>query len=344
MPFSPGNTRLRCFLGALIILILMAGGGSRQSAQASFAPISAADQKASMHRGINVMDGDPVWDGGKPWFLPGQFALIREAGFDTVRINLHAFAHTDAAGRIDARYLATLDRYVDAALDRGLTVILDEHDDNTCDRDLADCRKRLPEVWSAIAGRYRSRSNRLLFEILNEPHGAVTAPVWGAMLRDALEAIRASNPARNVVIGPAGYNSVEQLPSFDLPANDRHIVVTVHYYWPERFTHQGVPWVSDLSSVHDVTFGSDEQKQKIQQDFGRVRDWGRAHGRPIFLGEFGAYEKGDLESRVTYISTVARLAEAHGFAWAFWEFETDFAAYDMKRGAWNAPILKALVP
>jgi endoglucanase len=118
----------------------------------------------------------------------------------------------------------------------------------------------------------------------------------------------------------------------------------VHYYWPERFTHQGVPWVPDLTYVHDITFGSDEQKQKIRQDFDRVRDWGRAHDRPIFLGEFGAYEKGDLASRVTYISTVARIAEAHGFAWAFWEFETDFAAYDMRREAWNLPVLRALVP
>ena len=51
-----------------------------------------------------------------------------------------------------------------------------------------------------------------------------------------------------------------------------------------------------------------------------------------------------MDSRVTYLSTVARAAEAHGFAWALWEFETDFAAYDMKRDQWNAPLLKALIP
>lgn len=330
--------------GVLIILILTVCGLPRQSAAAGFVPISAADQKASMHRGMNVMDGDPVWDGGAPWFSPRQFALVRDAGFDTVRINLHAFKHSDSAGALDADYLATLDRYVDAALNAGLTVILDEHDDNACDQDAGDCRTRLPAVWARIADRYRARSNRLLFEILNEPHGTLTAQVWNALLRDALKAIRASNPERNVVIGPAGYSSVEQLPTLDLPAQDRHILVTVHYYWPTRFTHQGVPWVPDLAYLHGITFGSNEQKQKIGQDFDRVRDWGRAQGRPIFLGEFGAYEKGDLASRVIYVSTVARAAEAHGFAWAFWEFETDFAAYDMKRDAWNAPILKALVP
>jgi endoglucanase len=332
--------RLRRLFDLIFILTLTAAGGACQSAAA----MSAADNFARMHRGMNVMDGDPVWDASAPaWFKPGQFALLRDAGFDTVRINLHVFPHLDASGRIDARWFSTLDRYVHAALAEGLTVVLDAHDDNTCDKDIAACRRKLPLVWSQIASRYKNEPDALLFELLNEPHGAVTAEVWNLLLRDTLKAVRATSPVRDVVIGPAGYSSVEQLPTLDLP-NDLHIIVTVHYYWPLRFTHQGVPWLTDFQYLSGVTFGSDEQKAKIVADFARVGEWGRAHGRPIFLGEFGVYEKGDLTSRVTYLSTVARIAEAHGFAWALWEFETDFAAYDMKRDRWNAPILKALVP
>jgi endoglucanase len=321
-------------------LTLVAAAGACQSAAA----MSADDRFARMHRGMNVMDGDPVWDRSAPaWFRPEQFDLLRDAGFDTVRINLHVFPHLDPAGTIDRTWFDTLDRYVHAALARGLTVILDAHDDIACDKDVAACRRKLPLIWSQIARRYHNEPDALLFELLNEPHGAVTAEVWNTLLRDTLTAVRAIDPARNVVIGPAGYSSVEQLPTLDLP-NDPHIIVTVHYYWPTRFTHQGVPWIADYQYLAGITFGSDEQKAKIVADFGRVADWGRAHKRPIFLGEFGAYEKGDLDSRVTYLTTVARIAEAHGFAWALWEFETDFAAFDMKRDRWNAPILKALVP
>lgn len=298
-----------------------------------------------MHRGMNVMDGDPVWDRSAPaWFRPEQFDLLRNAGFDTMRINLHAFPHLDAASRIDAAWFATLDRYVHAALGDGLTVILDTHDDIACDQDVAACRKKLPLVWSQIASRYKAEPSRLLFEFLNEPHGAVTAAVWNGLLRDTLKAVRVTNPTRTVVIGPAGYSSIEQLQTLDLPAGDTHIIVTVHYYWPTRFTHQGVPWLPDYQYLSGITFGSDEQIAKIAHDFDQVAAWGRTHKRPIFLGEFGAYEKGDMDSRVKYLSTVARAAEAHGFAWALWEFETDFAAYDMKHEQWNVPILKALVP
>ena len=84
---------------------------------------AADDQFARMHRGMNIMDGDPVWDRSAPaWFKPEQFDLLRDAGFDTVRINLHTLSHTDASGRVDAQWFATLDRYVHAALADGLTV------------------------------------------------------------------------------------------------------------------------------------------------------------------------------------------------------------------------------
>ena len=132
--------------------------------------------------------------------------------------------------------------------------------------------------------------------------------------------------------------------TFDLPEDDSHIIATVHYYWPMRFTHQGARWVKETAQLSGVTWGTDAEKAKLVKDFDAVKAWGDAHHRPIFLGEFGAYENGDMDSRVRYISSVARVAESHGFAWAVWQFETDFAAYDITHDTWHEPILKALVP
>jgi endoglucanase len=326
---------------------LLAALGSCQSIppREAFVAISADDQRATMHRGMNVLGADPVWKNpAAARFRPGHFARLRDAGFDTVRINLHAFAHADRSGRIDPVWLATLYRFVTTALSDGLTVILDEHDDIPCERDVVRCGPRLNAVWNQLARRYRDFPNRLLFEILNEPHGRLTAEVWNGMLRDTLAVIRTSNPERNVVIGPAGWSSIDQLATFDLPEDDRHIIATVHYYWPMRFTHQGASWVEETAHLSGITWGTDAERAKVIEDFDGVRAWAADHRRPIFLGEFGAYENGDMDSRVRYISAVARAAEAHGFAWAVWQFETDFAAYDMARDDWNAPILGALVP
>jgi hypothetical protein len=67
-----------------------------------FTAISAEDQHATMHRGMNILGADPIWrDPAGARFHPEHFGRLRDAGFDTVRINLHAFAHMDASGAID---------------------------------------------------------------------------------------------------------------------------------------------------------------------------------------------------------------------------------------------------
>ena len=63
-----------------------------------------------------------------------------------------------------------------------------------------------------------------------------------------------------------------------------------------------------------------------------------------FLGEFGAYEKADLASRIRYDSYVARAAEMHGLPWVYWQFDSDFIVYDVDRDRWVEPILNALIP
>jgi endoglucanase len=310
-----------------------------------FATIAADEQLATMHRGMNILSDDPLWrDPATARFQPRHFARLHEAGFDTVRMNLHAFDHADASGQIDPEWFDNLDALVKVALDNGLTVILDEHDDHGCEADVAACGPKLQAIWSQIATRYRDAPNRVLFEILNEPHGRLTAPVWNAMARGMLSVIRKTNPDRNVVVGPAGWSSIDQLATFDLPEEDRHIIVTVHYYWPMTFTHQGASWVESTRNLSGVSWGTDAEQAELAKNFDGVKTWADAHHRPIFLGEFGAYEKGDMDSRTRYVSAVARAAEARGFAWAYWQFDSDFIAYDIGRDGWVEPIRQALSP
>ena len=61
------------------------------------------------------------------------------------------------------------------------------------------------------------------------------------MLREALGIIRQTNPHRTVIVGPASWNSIAALPKLELPPDDHDIIVTVHYYSPFPFTHQGAP-------------------------------------------------------------------------------------------------------
>jgi endoglucanase len=141
------------------------------------------------------------------------------------------------------------------------------------------------------------------------------------------------------------WNSRATLKDLQLPADDRHLIATFHYYDPFPFTHQGASWADEpIRSTTGVHFGTATERARIDTDFAAVKAWSDASGRPVFLGEFGAYDKAAMDERALWTATVARTAEKYGFAWAYWQFSSDFLLYDFKRDEFVQPILKALVP
>jgi len=310
-----------------------------------FSPLDPFKQIAKMGRGVNILGYDPMWDLYRPLrFRERHFKLIRDAGFQTVRVNLQAFRHMDDEDRLSAKWFRALDWIVGTALDHDLHVILDQHDFKACDRDLDAFRRKLRAFWTQIAGRYKNAPNSLIFELLNEPNSKVTPEVWNALLEELLQIVRQTNPSRNIVIGPAGWNTFDYLDQLRLPSGDRNIIVTVHYYLPMDFTHQGAFWNPTTAGLSDVTWGIEEEKRRVADDFNRVQQWAARENRPVLLGEFGAYGAGPMDSRVCYTSHVARTAERLCWAWTYWQFDSNFVLWDMDRDAWVQPILKALVP
>lgn len=89
--------------------------------------------------------------------------------------------------------------------------------------------------------------------------------------------------------------------------------------------------------------GASAQEEAIVKDFEKVTSWAEKHNRPVFLGEFGAYGKADMDSRARWTSFVTRQAEERDMSWAYWEFGAGFGAYDRTKQRWNRPILDALL-
>jgi endoglucanase len=314
------------------------------AALAADKPLSAEDQVREMRRGVNIIGYDPLWvDPAKARFTPRHLKLIKEAGFDSVRMVLGAFRFMNEKHELPTTWFATLDGLVRAALAQKLTVILDEHDYNFCGRDPDACRVRLLAFWTQVADHYKDAPSAVVFEILNEPNQAMNER-WNALAAEALGVIRKTNANRNVIIGPASWNSGAWLPKLELPTADKHIIVTVHYYAPMRFTHQGARWTPEYTGLSGIAWGTPEEYVAIDHDFDAVQAWAKEHERPVLLGEFAAYDKAPIDSRVKYTAAVARAAEKRGWAWAYWQFDSDFVVYLMDEDKWNEPILKALIP
>jgi endoglucanase len=313
---------------------------------AQTAPPDAAEQNRRLGRGVNILGYDPIWRArDQARFQEKHFRLLKEAGFQHVRVNLHPFRHMDRTNGWTLRpaWFETLDWIVSSATKQGLMVMLDCHEFNAMADDPEGRKEQFLAFWRQLAAHCHTAPDSVVFELLNEPNRKLTPVLWNQYLREALAIVRANNPTRTVVIGPAFWNSVDRLGELELPEADRQIIVTVHYYKPMEFTHQGASW-STHKDKSGVDWGSGEERKAVEADFAKVTAWSKQHLRPIYLGEFGAYDKAPHEARLRYTDFVARTAEAAGWSWGYWQFDSDFILWDMQRDAWVEPIRQALIP
>jgi endoglucanase len=203
---------------------------------------------------------------------------------------------------------------------------------------------RLVGLWQQIAARYKDKPAGVYFELLNEPHGKLTEEKWNAAIPRVLRAVRQTNLARPVIVGPGQWNGIRALDKLELPKDDRNLILTVHFYDPFQFTHQGASWVKGAEKWKGRKWtGSDAERAAIRQPFAKAAAWAEKHGRPVFLGEFGAFQAADMDSRARWTRFVTREVEKLGFSWAYWEFCSGFGAYDQRAGAWREPLKAALL-
>ncbi len=313
------------------------------------APTETPPVSIALHRGVNMGNMLEAPNEGE-WGLHVKeeyFDAISQAGFDFVRLPVQWNSHADgnAPYTVDPAFFARIDEVLGWALKRNLTILLDFHNYDELMSNPWGNKERYIAIWKQIAEHYKDYPSTVLFELLNEPYDQLNAALWNEYLEAGLKTVRESNPTRDVVIGPVNWNSYDWVSTLDVPA-DEHLIVTFHYYLPFEFTHQGAEWIGDeskawLGTTWDAT---DEQKAEITSNFDSVAEWAKRNNVRLLMGEFGAYSKAPQDSRVRWTSFVAREAERHGFAWAYWEFGSGFGAYDPNVNIWRDDLLKALIP
>jgi endoglucanase len=309
-------------------------------------PLDPFTQNQILGRGINIIGYDPLWNSRAEARMQAKhFRLIAEAGFNHVRINLHPFRFMGNGPdfAISPAWLETLDWALAQSLDNGLAAIVDMHEFWRLGTDPHTYRPHFVATWRQWAERYRSYPDNIFFEILNEPNKELTPELWNEYYLEPYQIIRESNPNRTLIIGPAFWNGFDHLDSLHLPEADRNIIVTIHYYHPMPFTHQGAGWTEYKERTGITWEGTPAEQQAVLADFGKAQAWAEKHQRPLYLGEFGAYDQGDMPSRARYTQFIARQAEKLGWSWGYWQFDSDFIAYDIPADKWVEPIRDALI-
>lgn len=336
------------------VRLLHAAGNFDPSTQCKSVSAETCTVAQELGRGVNMgnmLEAPREGDWGVR--LEPAYIDLAASVFKTVRIPIrwsnHAAATADAT--LDPIFAARVDQVVDAALAKGLYVIIDVHHYSQLFGDPLQYKEfsvapevvdiRLVNIWRQVAQRYSTRSPKLIFELLNEPHGRMNSTAWNLLMPQVLAAVRQSNPTRTVVVASTYWSAVRDIALLAMPPQDRNLIMTFHTYDPMAFTHQGLSWMPQFPA--GVACCDAVQKKAITDVLDKARQWSVSSGYPVYIGEFGSDDKADMASRETYTRFVRDEAEKRGIPWTFWEFASSFGMYDPVAKTWREPLRRALL-
>jgi endoglucanase len=343
-------------------------------------PDTAAHRAARRFmRGVNLgnyLEAPPGQDWGARYDSL-DFARIRAEGFDHVRLPIawHHYTGPAPGYTLGSTIFERADFLVDQALAQGLGVIVNIHHFDAFTSDPAGQTEKFYALWRQIANHYAQHPTTVAFELLNEPRGAATTTVINPIFAEAIRQIRQTNPNRTILVGPGNWNSIHELVNLRLPEEDDNLIVTVHSYDPFLFTHQGASWTGQDTATRGLVFPGPPATPltpaagvaqwvidwiaayntlpeevnpaspiAFQARLQQARNWSDYYGRPIHVGEFGAYEVADAVSRARFYHEIRSAMDALGLGWAMWDWKAGFHYWNNATGRPAPGLPEAMFP
>jgi len=331
----------------LLIVIMNCSSNQPEDPNKEQTWASAHKINSRLGKGINIGNTFEAMQSWQSPFNPADLKRIADLGFTHVRIPIRwerdDRSMTSAPYTISPDFMKTIQSVVDEALKNKLHIIINMHHHDALMANPTEDKQRFRAQWEQISNYFKDYPDSLLFEILNEPHDKLTPPLWNEYAKEALQQIRKTNPKRCVLIGTAEWGGVGGLRSLEIP-NDPNLILTIHYYNPFRFTHQGANWVDGSEEWLGTKWEDTElERQAVVDDFKAAIQLANEKNIPIHIGEFGAYSGADIDSRVRWTKFLSRWFEQQNFSWAYWEWNSSFGIYDPKSGIYNQRLVDALI-
>lgn len=313
--------------------LVVANCQAQSSAESKTEIPDVFEQNKRLGGGANVGSILYRWDNWDEEREKEELDKMKKLGMKGVRINTRPFLHAEERPpyTLSQKFFERLDWLIKESLERGFTVIIDQHQYRVMGKDPMGLRDIFKETWRQMAEHYKDYPDNVYFGLLNEPNNNLTPYLWNYFLMDVYEILRESNPTRTLVIGPGNWNKIYELETLELPQEDRNIIVEIHFYNPHAFTHQGV----DGRETGIIWPASEEEIQALKDEFKFAAEWGKKHNRPLFLGEFGVNKAADQESAARWLRSAREQMEKYNMSWSMWNMMgSNFGMYDEEKKEW----------
>jgi len=304
-----------------------------------------------------------------------DFIDVKSLGADVVRlpIRFHDYLMDDDKYTINKGLFVFLDIIVDWAVKHDIYLILDNHSFHSIEATDEEIEDILIPVWKQLAKHFKDRSDRLIYEILNEPHG-IDDKLWNKIQGNVIKAIRKIDKEHYIIVGGTNYNSIEKMTK--LPVyNDSNLIYTFHFYDPHIFTHQGAMWNKpSLAPLENLPFPLDKKKlpvvhetfkgtwveeslkgyseaskySNLSETLNKAYAFSKERNVPVFCGEFGVFMlQSPKNSRVKWYRFVCDELGMRNIPWTCWDYFGGFGIFKtQERGKFpedlNSYIIKAM--
>jgi hypothetical protein len=293
------------------------------------AQITPQQANAAMARGINIgntLESETEGSWGNGPLQEYYFDDYKTAGFTSIRIPIRWDKHTANTSpyKVDDAWMKRVEQVVDWGLARGLYITINSHHDDWIKTGYANkiMRDRFDSIWSQIAVRFQHKSDKLLFEMINEPH-ELTVPNINEINLRVLSIIRKTNPTRIVIYSGTEFSSLDKMIEAAIP-NDPNLIAYYHSYDPWSFAGQGIS-----------TWGSASDRETLRSAFAKAAQWSTSHNIPVTINEFGAQKLCEYNSRMYHYASYTEYALQYGVSFNAWDDGGDFQIYLRSNRKWN---------
>jgi len=306
------------------------------------------------------------------FILEFDIQQIASWGMDHIRlpVDYPVIEAEGQPGTLDPRGIHYVENCLEWCQRYGLHLILDLHkapgytftntleagpmNPNTLFSDEA-MQARFISLWEELTRRYLGQAKtELAFELLNEMVLPNSAP-WNDLAQKTIDAIRAIDPERMIVIGGNNYNAVDELQNIKIQ-DDPDQLYTFHFYLPMLVTHQHAHWVREMYLYNQTVdypgsapglaeFLDQHPKYKliykpfidyyidqdyIQEALKPAVKFIQKTGYAVYCGEFGVIDQAPIQTRINWTRDFIKLLNEYNISRAIWTYkEMDFGLVDM---------------
>ncbi len=258
-------------------------------------------------------------------------------GFNVIRIPVSWHNHVDADYNISQPWLDRVTEIVDYCLSKDMYVIINVHHDIDTNyfypdsAHLDNTLKYTETVWKQLAEHFMDRSDRLIFECINEPRLKGTDNEWwfasvNSTVQDAFDTMEKANQTFVDTVRATGGNNADRylmvcgycdmnnsmvLDSFEFPEDtaENKLIFTVHVYLP-------YPFVGEVPGT--ASFGAAQEREN-KTVFSSLYDKFVARGIPVIIGEYGCIDKNNDEDRLAYYEFMGECSALYSIPLIVWD-------------------------